>query len=233
VTAERRESRETTTHSPCDLDEVNRLQAWASTYFERSRDSFNPIHGLCFTGLATRLLLELTATEECFRKALKLAKRSGGSHSYTARLASSLLGEVLYDRGLLDDAERLLDEGYKLGPEQDPAKADLACRWAQEWVDRLVERHRPQALLRARRLVVACLAAAGRADEAKAVLATSASQCAQLGSVCYLPDGGPYVAATLTALHQDQQSRQWRPEWPEVPADFLARLVDAKVVHTI
>jgi ATP/maltotriose-dependent transcriptional regulator MalT len=319
----------------CDLDEVNRLQAWASVYFERSRDSFNPIHGLCFTGLATRLLLDLTATEECFRKALKLAKRSGGSHSYTARLASSLLGELLYDRGLLDDAERLLDEGCKLGPEggpvdfkiaryvsgarvkalvgdrdtairrlhegaevaetwsltrlralvenerirlglpahpkigalpvvsydarrrpvdeideitvqheeasairtllaeQDPTKADLACRWAQEWADRLAQRHRPQALLRARRLLVACLAAAGRADEAKAVLATIASQCAQIGSFRYLPDGGPYVAATLTALHQDQQNGLWHPEWPEVPADFLASVVNAKVVHTI
>jgi len=285
--------------------------------------------------LATRLLLDLTATEECFRKALKLAKQSGGSHSYTARLASSLLGELLYDRGLLDDAERLLDEGCKLGPEggpvdfkiaryvsgarvkalvgdkdttirrlhegaevaetwsltrlralvenerirlglpahpkigalpvvsydarrrpvdeideitvqheeasairtllaqQDPAKAALACRWAQVWVDRLAKRHRPQALLRARRLLVACLAAAGRADEAKAVLATIASQCAQIGSFRYLPDGGPYVAAMLTALHEDQQNGLWRPEWPEVPADFLASLVDAKVVHTI
>lgn len=319
----------------CDLDEVNRLQAWASIYFERGRDSFNPIHGLCFTGLATRLLLDLTATEECFRKALKLAKQSGGSHSYTARLASSLLGELLYDRGVLDDAERLLDEGYKLGPEggpvdfkiaryvsgarvkalvgdqdtairrlhegaeiaktlsltrlralvenerirldfpahpkfgvlpvvsydsrrrpvdeideitvqyeeasairtllaeQDPEKADLACLWAQEWVDRLVERNRPQALLRARRLLVACLAAARRTDEAKAVLVTIASQCAQLGSFRYLPDGGPYVAATLKALYEDRQNGHWRPEWPEVPADFLARLANAKVVHKI
>jgi serine/threonine-protein kinase PknK len=117
--------------------------------------------------------------------------------------------------------------------EQDPAKADLACRWAQEWVDRLAERHRPQALLRARRLLVGCLAAAGRADEAKAVLVTIASQCAQIGSFRYLPDGGPYVAATLTALYQDQQNGHWRPEWPEVPADFLTSLVNSKVVHTI
>jgi serine/threonine-protein kinase PknK len=97
----------------------------------------------------------------------------------------------------------------------------------------LVQRHRPQALLRARRLLVACLAAAGRADEAKAVLVIVASQCAQIGSFRYLPDGGPHVAATLAALHQDQQNGRWRPEWPEVPADFLVSLVDAKVVHTI
>ena len=28
-----------------------------------------------------------------------------------------MLGELLYERGELDEAERLLDEGYKLGPE--------------------------------------------------------------------------------------------------------------------
>jgi ATP/maltotriose-dependent transcriptional regulator MalT len=319
----------------CDLDEVNRLQAWASVYFERSRDSFNPIHGLCFTGLATRLLLDLRTTEQCFRKALKLAKQSGGSHSYTARLASSLLGELLYDRGILDEAEHLLDEGYKLGPEggpvdfkiaryvtgarikallgdrdeavqrlnegariaralslkrlralaenerirlglpahpelgavpltsyqnrrrpmdeideitvqheeasairlllaeKDPANVELAGRWAQEWVDRLAEVQRPQALLRARRLLVACRAAAGRVDEAKAVLATIAAQCAQIGSLRYLPDGGPYVVAMLRALHEDQQNGRWRPDWTEVPADFLARLVSVDVVHSL
>ena len=55
----------------CDLDEVNRLQAWASIYFERSRDSFNPIHGLCFTGLATRLLLDLRGDRGVFPRGLE------------------------------------------------------------------------------------------------------------------------------------------------------------------
>ena len=75
------------------------------------------VNGQCFTGLAYHLMLDNSAAERCFRKALKIAKRSGGSHSYTARLASSLLGELLYERGELDEAERLLEEGYKLGPE--------------------------------------------------------------------------------------------------------------------
>ena len=117
--------------------------------------------------------------------------------------------------------------------DKDPAQTDLACRWAQEWVDRLTVQNRPRALLQARRLLVACLAAAERSDEAKATLATIAAQCAQLGTVRYLLDGGPHVVATLAQLHTDQQAGRWRPEWPEVPADFLDRLVNAEAVQRV
>ena len=318
-----------------ELDEVHRLQGWAAEYFQRSVGKHFEILGLCFTGLAARMRLDLVEAETCYRKALKLARRSGGSHSHSARLASSLFGELLYERGDLDEAERLLDEGYKLGPEggavdfkiaryvtgarikalrgdrlaairrlnegariaramslprlgalaenerirlglpvhpelgalpttpydarrspvdvideitvqheeaaairrllvdKDPAHQDLACRWAQEWVDRLTAQNRPRALLRARRLLVACLAAAGRGDEAKAMLATIAAQCAQLGMMRYLVDGGPHVGATLAQLRADQQAGRWRSEWPEVPADFLDRLVNAEAVQQV
>ena len=100
-----------------DLDEVNRIQAWAAPYNEHNKDTFNIVHGLCFSGLAHQLMLDIPTAETCFRKALKIAKRSGGTHSYLARLASSALGELLYERGDLDEAARLLEEGYKLGPE--------------------------------------------------------------------------------------------------------------------
>jgi ATP/maltotriose-dependent transcriptional regulator MalT len=318
-----------------DIEEVDRTRAWAAPYLERSRDTFNAVNGLCFAGIGHRLMLDIPTAETCFRKALKIAKRSGGSHSYTARLASSLLGELLYERGDLDEADRLLDEGYKLGPEggsvdfkiaryviaarikalqgdrhaagqrldeaihvasglalnrlqamaehertrlglpphaesdkwppasyesrrqpvdaideitvqfeeasairllmvaDDPEKNELACRWAQEWVDRAASPIRPQALLRARRLLGAALSAAGRVDEAKATVATVASQCAQLGMLRYLVDGGPYVVATLSELQADQHAGWWRPQWPAIPADFLDKAVNAEVAQRI
>ena len=318
-----------------DLDEVNRIQAWAAPYNERNRDSFNMVHGLCYKGLAHRLMLDIPTAETCFRRALKIAKRSGGSHSYTARLASSALGELLYERGDLDEADRLLEEGYKLGPEggsvdfkiaryviaarikalrgdrhaagqrldeaarvartlslkrlramaehertrlglpphpdsdpwlvtsyttrrtpvdaideitvqfeeasairvlidaDEPASRELACRWAQEWVDRTATPNRPQALLRARRLLGACLSAAGRVDEAKTMIAIVAAQCAQLQMLRYLVDGGPHVVATLSKLQADQRAGRWRPEWPEIPPDFLDQAVNAKVAQRI
>jgi ATP/maltotriose-dependent transcriptional regulator MalT len=318
-----------------DLDEVNRIQAWAAPYNERHGDSFNMVHGLCYRGLAHRLMLDNPTAETCFRKALRIAKRAGGSHSYTARLASSALGELLYERGDLDEAGRLLEEGYKLGPEggsvdfkiaryviaarikalqgdryaagqrldeairvaralslnrlramaehertrlglpphpdadpwpttsydrrrqpvdaideitvqfeeasairllmaaDDPESRDLACRWAQEWVDRTTSPNRPQALLRARRLLGASLWAAGRIEEAKTMIAGVAAQCAQLAMLRYLVDGGPYVAANLSELQADQRAGKWSREWPEVPADFLDRAVDAAVAQRV
>jgi serine/threonine-protein kinase PknK len=312
-----------------DLDEVNRIQEWAAPFYERSGDAFTIVNGLCFTGMAHHLMLDNTAAEAFFRKALRIAKRSGGIHSYTARLASSLLGELVYERGDLDEAARLLDESYKLGPEggsvdfkisryvinarikalqgdrlaaaqrldeatrvarslslnrlralaeherirlglpphpefgpmpvtsydarrqpvdamdeiavqfeeasairtliagADPAQRELACRWAREWVDRLAPLNRPQAMLRARRLLGACLAADGRTADAKAMVATVAAQCAQLRMLRYLVDGGPHVVATLASLRSDQQAGQWNPAWPEVPGEFLDQALNA------
>ena len=36
-----------------DLDEVNRIQAWAAPYNERKGDTFNMVHGLCYRGSRT------------------------------------------------------------------------------------------------------------------------------------------------------------------------------------
>lgn len=318
-----------------DLAEVERIQTWAAPYYASSGDAFSRVNGVCFTGIAYRLQLAMPAAEKCFRTALKIARRTGGSHSYTARLASSLLGELLYEQGHLEEADRLLDEGYKLGPEggsvdfkiaryvtgarlkavqgdrraavqrldeaarvaralalprlaalvdnerlrlglpphpefgrptltsyterrqpeheideitlqheeasairmlltdADPASRDLACRWAREWVDRMAASNRPRLLLQARRLLVGCLAASGHPDEARATAAAAAAQCAQLGMLRYLLDGGPHVVATLSVLHADQQAGWWRSEWPEVPADFLERAVTAEATQRI
>lgn len=100
-----------------DLDEVERIQTWAAPYYERSGDAFSIVNGLCFCGIAHHLMLNNAVAEQTLRRALRIAKRSGGIHSYAGRLASSLLGEILYEKGDLAEAERLLDEGYKLGPE--------------------------------------------------------------------------------------------------------------------
>ncbi|UFS93069.1 serine/threonine-protein kinase [Nocardia huaxiensis] len=319
----------------CDFEEAVRIQEWSAPYMRRNKGFYNNVHGLCFLGLAASLQLDIAAAERYFRSALKVAKQSGGSHSYGARLAGSLLGEVLYERGEIVEAERYLDEGYKLGPDAgvvdfklaryvvgarikallgdraaairrlnegarvahsmslprlraevenerlrlglpphpefgpqpvveyahrrrpvDPideftvlyeeftairlllaesasGSRELACAWAREWVEHLESVHRPRELLKARRLLVACLAATDRTDEAKALLATITAQCAEHGSVRYILDGGPHVVATLAALYADRLAGRWYADWPEVPIDFLRNLVEADAAQTI
>jgi serine/threonine-protein kinase PknK len=100
-------------------------------------------------------------------------------------------------------------------------------------VDRLAAPNRPRPLLQARRLLVGCLSAAGRIDEAKEILATAAAQCARLGMLRYLLDGGPHVIAVLAELQADQQAGWWRSDWPDVPADFLDQAINAEAAQRI
>lgn len=100
-----------------DFDAARRFQRWAEPYHQRNRGPYNVVHGLCCLGLADHEELDLDGAEDNFRQALHVARRAGGIHSHPARLAGSLLGQVLYERNDLAQAERLLDEGYHLGAE--------------------------------------------------------------------------------------------------------------------
>ncbi|MFZ2172570.1 MAG: protein kinase [Rhodococcus sp. (in: high G+C Gram-positive bacteria)] len=299
-----------------DFAEARRLQEWGAVYHQKTIGAFSNMYGYCFAGLAASEQLDIEAAEDNFRLALQVANRSNGHHSHASRLAGALLGELLYELGDLDEAERLLDESYELGPEggivdfmvarfvtgarikaergdlasaaqhlnegaaaalslglprlrarvenererlglpapalppltagkrtaePDSGYAEIvaqlddateirrqldtdpgeACRRAEAWVRRVEGQRRPKAALQAKRLLVACLAAAGRFDEAKTLLASVAATCARIGFVRYLSDGGPLVVRVLTALREDQRSGHWSPEWPEVPAEFL------------
>jgi serine/threonine-protein kinase/serine/threonine-protein kinase PknK len=48
---------------------------------------------------------------------MRIALSPSGRPTYVAKLAGSLLGELLYERGQLDEAEALLDDAYELGTE--------------------------------------------------------------------------------------------------------------------
>jgi serine/threonine-protein kinase PknK len=302
-----------------DFDAARRWQEWVAPYHQRISGPFAIVYGHCLAGIAAKETLDITQAEQHFREALRVAKQCGGTHSHAARLACGLLGELLYERGDVDEAERLIEESCQLGseggivdfmiaryvigarikamrgdrdaaavvlddgeraaatlglprlrahvenermrlglplagsPARDKheeallgdgpreitaqlrdeteirgllaAQPDLACRRAQAWVQRLQHQGRPRALLQANRLLVVCLSAAGRIDEAKQTLASLAAQCAELGLVRYLLDDGPDLIAVLGALRDDLHSDRWSPTWPQVPSAFLDRIV--------
>ena len=96
-----------------DFDAADRLLDWAAPYQEMM-GPFATVYGRCYRGMAARYQLDIPAALENFREAFEIAT-GVGPHSHAARLAGSLLAELLYETGDLAEATRLVDESYLLG----------------------------------------------------------------------------------------------------------------------
>ena len=92
-------------------------QRWARPLHDRTIGPFSGVYGRCFAGVAAFAQLDLDAAEEHFSGAVVLGRESAGRRSHAAQLAGALLGELHYERGELDEAERLLEESRELGAE--------------------------------------------------------------------------------------------------------------------
>jgi len=100
-----------------DFDAARRRHEWALTDHPRTGGPFSMMYGYCFAGLAASEQLDMAAAKDLFREGLRLAATAVGQHSYPARLATALLGDLLYERGEVAEAERLLDVSQELGAE--------------------------------------------------------------------------------------------------------------------
>ncbi|MFD6855824.1 protein kinase [Rhodococcus sp. NPDC060090] len=100
-----------------EFDEARRLQDLAAPYHDLNAGPYNLMHGNALLGLAALEQLDLDAADGLLREAWRLSRLGSGAHSSSALLAGSVLGEFLYEQGELDEAERLLDDGYELGAE--------------------------------------------------------------------------------------------------------------------
>jgi MalT-like TPR region len=89
----------------------------ALTYHTRTGGPLSATYVYCFAGFAASEQLDMAAAETHFREALRLATTAGGRHSFPARLAAVLLGDLLYERGEIAEDERMLDVSQELGTE--------------------------------------------------------------------------------------------------------------------
>ena len=69
-----------------------------------------------WAGIAAKYELDIPTARREFREAFEIGTRVG-SPSHAARLAGALLGELLYEAGESDDAARMLEMSYGLGPD--------------------------------------------------------------------------------------------------------------------
>lgn len=316
-----------------DFDAAHRWQEWASPYHRQNRGPRAVMFGHALDGIAALEQLELERAEQCFHAAWQVPSSAGAVHSQAVRLAGALLAELFYERGEITEAQRLVDESFKLGAKEglveviiarfvvgarlavlrgDRAAAaellddgadiaqqlstprlgasvdnervmlelptrrvvrppvefeqrhqpadgldemtaqlehdtairllltdsrvgaqhDLACRWAQEWVDRLKGRGRHRALLRAERTLAECLSAAGRTAEAKQLLGSVLARCADVGMVRFPIDGGKRLVSLIAEVRNDQQMGRSDPTMPQLPMSFLGRVLAAADGYT-
>jgi serine/threonine-protein kinase/serine/threonine-protein kinase PknK len=100
-----------------DFDDALRWQRWGRQYHQRISGTLSASYGYCFAAIAANEQLDVAGAEGHLRHAVRIALLPSGRPTYVAKLAGSLLGELLYERGQLDEAEPLLDDVYELGIE--------------------------------------------------------------------------------------------------------------------
>jgi serine/threonine-protein kinase/serine/threonine-protein kinase PknK len=100
-----------------DFDDALRWQRWGHQYHERISGALTVSYGYCFAAIAANEQLDVAGAEAHLRHAIRIALLPSGRPTYVAKLAGSLLGELLYEGGQLDQAEELLDDAYELGSE--------------------------------------------------------------------------------------------------------------------
>jgi serine/threonine-protein kinase/serine/threonine-protein kinase PknK len=100
-----------------DFDAALRWQRWGRQYHQRISGTLSASYGYCFAAIAANEQLDVAGAEAHLRHAIRIARLPSGRPTYIAKLAGSLLGELLYEHGHLDEAEVLLDDAYELGAE--------------------------------------------------------------------------------------------------------------------
>ncbi|OBG68945.1 MULTISPECIES: serine/threonine-protein kinase [unclassified Mycobacterium] len=98
-----------------DLPAAQRLLAWAEPFNEQV-GAVGAVYSCSWAGIAARQRLDIPLALRKFREGFEIGS-AVGSHSYAARIAGAVLGELLYETGELDESAALLEESYHLGPE--------------------------------------------------------------------------------------------------------------------
>ncbi|KZS54402.1 hypothetical protein A4G26_18400 [Mycobacterium kansasii] len=100
-----------------DFDDALRWQTWARPFHQRKSGALSVTYGYCLAAIAANEQLDVAGAEAHLRQGIRIALLPSGRPTYIAKIAGSLLGQLLYERGQLDEAEALLDDAYELGAE--------------------------------------------------------------------------------------------------------------------
>jgi ATP/maltotriose-dependent transcriptional regulator MalT len=185
-----------------DFEAAHRMLEEAEPYNEQV-GTVGTVYARCWAGIAAKQQLSIPLALDSFREAFEIGA-AVGPHSYAARLAGALLGELLYETGELAEAAHLIEESYLLGPEGG-AVDYLAARYvvgarikaAQGNPDAAVSRL-DEGMTLAEKLQLPRLAAAINHERVRLGLPITASETARLQAERNIPHDGDGIA-TITA----------------------------------
>jgi len=100
-----------------DFDDALRWQRRGRKYHQDISGALTVSFGYCTAAMAANEQLDVAGAEAHLRHAIRIALLPSGRPTFIAKLAGSLLGDLLYEYGQLDEAEALLDDAYELGAE--------------------------------------------------------------------------------------------------------------------
>ncbi|BBZ55864.1 serine/threonine-protein kinase [Mycolicibacterium phocaicum] len=100
-----------------DFDGALRWHRWGHKYRRSIAGPMTVGYGYLIAALAANEQLDVAGAEAHLRHAIRIALSPSGHPTHIAKLAGALLGELLYERGQLDEAQVLLDDAYALGVE--------------------------------------------------------------------------------------------------------------------
>lgn len=100
-----------------DFDGALRWHRWGNKYRRAVAGPMTVGYGYLIAAVAANEQLDVAGAEAHLRHAIRIALLPSGRPTYIAKLAGALLGELLYERGELAEAEVLLDEAAALGDE--------------------------------------------------------------------------------------------------------------------
>jgi ATP/maltotriose-dependent transcriptional regulator MalT len=189
-----------------DFEAAQRVLEWAEPY----RGHVGPVgavYARCWAGIAARQQLDIPLGLRRFREACEIAA-AVGAHSYAARLAGAVLGELLYETGELAEAADLLEESDLLGPEGG-AVDYLAARYVVGARIKAAQGNRDAAVSRlgegmtvAEKLQLPRLAAAINHERVRLRIPITAPEAARLRAERCIPHDGNGIATLAAELDE-------------------------------
>lgn len=98
-----------------DFEAAKTCRERAAQYFNGPRSQLSHVYAYCMSAIAAHEQLDIRETDYFLRKAMLVAMAGHRTPSLSARLVGALLGEILYERNDIAEAETYLDAAHELG----------------------------------------------------------------------------------------------------------------------